>query len=129
MMPHPPFTVLFVIEDDCSLPKSFMAYLQSMPHLKFSVARQLPAEIANYDVVVTRNLQNEGAERLRQFVENGGSWLILVHLSEKPLPVIFGAQPESAGPAAELRILFENKNHSLAVRLPDAVFYPDVTMH
>jgi len=124
MMPHPPFTVLFVIEDDCSLPKSFMAYLQSMPHLKFSVARQLPAEIANYDVVVTRNLQNEGAERLRQFVENGGSWLILVHLSEKPLPVIFGAQPESVGPAAELRILFENKNHSLAVRLPDAVFLP-----
>ena len=122
MMPHPPFTVLFVIEDDCSLPKSFMAYLQSMPHLKFSVARQLPAAIANYDVVVTRNLQNEGAERLRQFVENGGSWLIMVHLSEKPLPVIFGAQPESVGPAAELRILFENKNHSLAVRLPDAVF-------
>ena len=124
MMPHPAFTVLFVIEDDCSLPKSFMAYLQSMPHLKFSVARQLPAEIANYDVVVTRNLQNEGAERLRQFVENGGSWLILVHLSEKPLPVIFGAHPESVGPAAELRILFENKNHSLAVRLPDAVFLP-----
>jgi predicted dehydrogenase len=101
-----------------------MAYLQSMPHVKFSVARQLPAEIANYDVVVTRNLQNEGAERLRQFVENGGSWLILVHLSEKPLPVIFGAQPESVGPAAELRILFENKNHSLAVRIPDAVFLP-----
>jgi len=124
MMSHPPFTVLFVIEDDSSLPKSFMAYLQSMPHVKFSVARQLPAEIANYDVVVTRNLQNEGAERLRPFVENGGSWLILVHLSEKPLPVIFGAQPESVGPAAELRILFENKNHSLAVRLPDAVFLP-----
>ena len=63
-----------------------------MPHLKFSVARQLPAEISNYDVVVTRNLKNEGAEaeHLRQFVENGGSWLILVHLSEKPLPVIFG---------------------------------------
>ena len=61
MMPHPPFSVLFVIEDDCSRLKSFMAYLQSMPHLKFSVSRQLPAEIANYDVVVTRNLQNEGA--------------------------------------------------------------------
>ena len=107
-----------------------MAYLQSMPHLKFSVTRQLPAEITNYDVVVTRNLQNEGAgaEHLRQFVENGGSWLILVHLSEKPLPVIFGAQTEPVGPAAELRVLFENKNHSLAMRLPDSVFFPDVTM-
>ena len=126
MMPHPPFSVLFVIEDDCSRLKSFMAYLQSIPHLKFSVARKLPAEITNYDVVVTRNLQNEGAgaEHLGQFVENGGSWLILVQLSEKPLPVIFGAQPEPVGPAAELRILFENKDHSLAVRIPEAVYFP-----
>ncbi len=126
MMPHPPISVLFVIEDDCSLPKSFMAYLQSMPHLKLSVARQLPGEIPNYNVVVTQNLQNEGAKtrHLGQFVENGGSWLMLVHLSEKPLPVIFGVQPEPAGPAAELRILFETKNHPLATRLPDAIYLP-----
>ena len=126
MISHPPFSALFVIEDDCSLPKSFMAYLQSMRHLKFLVARQLPAEISNYDVVVTRNFQNEGAEaeHLRQFVEDGGSWLILVHLSEKPLPAIFGVQPEPVGPAAELRMLFETKNHSLAARLPDAVYLP-----
>jgi predicted dehydrogenase len=103
-----------------------MAYLQSMPHLRFSVARQLPAAISNYDVVVTRNLQNEGAgaDDLRQYVENGGSWLILVHLSEKPLPVVFGVQPEPVGTVSELRILFENKSHSLAVRLPDAVYLP-----
>ena len=125
-MPHPPVSVLFVIEGDGSLPKSLMTYLQSMPHLKLMVARQLPAQIADYDVVVTRNLPNEGAgaEHLRQFVENGGGWLILVHLSERPLPEIFGVQPEPVGPAAELRILFENKTHSLAVRLPDAVYLP-----
>jgi hypothetical protein len=43
-----------------------------MPHLKLKVLPQLPAEISNYDVVVTRNLQNEGAEaeHLGQF-ENG----------------------------------------------------------
>jgi predicted dehydrogenase len=126
MMPHPPFSALFVIEGDGSLPKSFMTYLQSMPHLKLVVSRQLPAEIADYDVVITRNLPNEGAgaDRLRQFVGNGGSWLILVHLSEKPLPLIFGVQPEPVGPSAELRILFENKTHSLAVRLPDAIYLP-----
>jgi predicted dehydrogenase len=103
-----------------------MAYLQSMPHLKFSVARQLPAEISNYDVVVTRNLPYQAAEseHLRCFVENGGSWLILVHLSEKPLPPIFGVQPEPVGPAAELRILFETKTHPLATRLPDAIYLP-----
>jgi hypothetical protein len=126
MISHPPFSVLFVIEDDCSLPKSFMAYLQSMRHLKCVVARQLPADISDYDVVITQNLQNQGveAEHLRQFVENGGGWLILVHLSETPLPAIFGVQPEPVGPAAELRILFETKNHSLAARLPDAFYLP-----
>jgi|WetSurMetagenome_2_1015567.scaffolds.fasta_scaffold03589_2 scyllo-inositol 2-dehydrogenase (NADP+) len=126
MMPHPPFSALFVIEDDCSLPKSFMVYLQSMRHLKCLVARQLPADLSNFDVVVTRNLQNDGAEaeNLGRFVENGGGWLILVHLSEMPLPAIFGVQPEPVGPAAELRILFETKNHSLAARLPDALYLP-----
>jgi predicted dehydrogenase len=126
MMPHPPVSALFVFEDDCHLPQSFLAYLQSMPHLKLNVLPQLPAKLSNYDVVVTRNLPKEGAgtEPLGQFVENGGSWLILVHLSEKPLPVIFGAQPESVGPAAELRILFENKHHPLAVRLPAAIYLP-----
>jgi hypothetical protein len=79
MMPHPPISVLFVVEDEFSLPHSFPAYLKFMPHLTLSVASQLPAEISNYDMVVTRNLQNEGAEHLSQFVENGGSWLILVH--------------------------------------------------
>ena len=124
MMPHSSVSALFVMGDDCYLPKSFMAFLQSMPHLKLKVLPQLPAEISNYDVVVTRNLQNEGADaqHLGRFVENGGGWLVLVHLSEKPLPIFFGVQPEQAGPAAELRILFENKNHSLAARLADAFY-------
>jgi scyllo-inositol 2-dehydrogenase (NADP+) len=126
MMPHSQFSALFVIEDDCSLPKSFMAYQQSMGHLQCLVARQLPAEISDYDVVITRNLQNGGAEaeHLGRFVESGGGWLILVHLSETPLPAIFGVQPESVGPTAELRILFETKNHSLAARLPDTFYLP-----
>jgi predicted dehydrogenase len=97
-----------------------------MPHLKLWVMSQLPAEISNYDVVVTLNLPPEGEAtgHLSQFVENGGSWLVLVHLAEKPLPAIFGVQPEPLGPAAELRVLFEVKNLSLAARLPDAIYLP-----
>ncbi len=124
MIPHPPVSILFVAEDGSYLPKSFMAYLQSMPHLKQNVAPRLPAETSNYDVVVTRVLQPEGAEagHLEQFAKNGGGWLTLVDLSEKPLPAIFGAQPEPVGPVAELRILFENKNHPLGARLPEAFY-------
>lgn len=126
MMPHSPISALLVVADGFSLPHSFPAYLKSIPHLKLSVASRLPAEISNYDVVVTRNLPNQPAEseHLRRFVENGGSWLILVHLSEKPLPPIFGVQPELLGPAAELRILFETKTHPLATRLPGAIYLP-----
>jgi predicted dehydrogenase len=124
MMPHPSFSVLFVLEENSLLPKSFRAYLQSMPHLKIKFEPQLPAEISNYDVVVTQNLPREEAAtgHLGRFVENGGSWLMLVHLSEKPLPAMFGVQPEPVGPPAELRILFETKNHPLAARLPDAIY-------
>jgi predicted dehydrogenase len=126
MMPHLPVSVLFVFEDSCFPPESFGSYLQAMPHLQISFARQLPAQWSRFDVVVTPNFPSERPESgaLTQFVENGGGWLILAHLSETPLPEIFGVQPQRVGPAAELRILFENKNHALAARLPEAFYLP-----
>jgi hypothetical protein len=47
---------------------------------------------------------------------------MFVNLAEHPLPPIFGVQQEPLGPTAELRVLFENSNHPIAVRLPDAVY-------
>lgn len=47
---------------------------------------------------------------------------MFVNLAEHPLPPIFGVQQEPLGATAELRVLFENSNHPIAVRLPDAVY-------
>ena len=47
---------------------------------------------------------------------------MLVHLAEHKLPDIFGVRQESAGPAAELRVLFEDAGHPMAARLPDAIY-------
>jgi predicted dehydrogenase len=46
----------------------------------------------------------------------------LVKLSDKPLPQLFGAQPNPLGPEAELRVLFKTKDHPLATRLPEAIY-------
>jgi predicted dehydrogenase len=103
-----------------------VVYLQSIPHLRLSISPHLPSDLSGCHVVITRNLRSTAAEssRLGQFVENGGSWVALVDLSPEPLPAIFGVQPEPVGPAAELRILFESRNDSLAVRLPEAFYLP-----
>jgi len=73
-------------------------------------------------VSFTGSTSNADIESLTRFVEAGAGWLALVDLSEKALPSIFGARAEPAGPSAELRVLFENFEHPLAVRLPDAVY-------
>jgi predicted dehydrogenase len=80
--------------------------------------------LSPYDVVVTENTAAfaDDNEQLTKFVHRGGGWLGLVKLSDKPLPRLFGVQPRSLGPEAELRVLFKNKDHPLATRLPEAVY-------
>jgi predicted dehydrogenase len=68
----------------------------------------------------------EKTEALEQFAVAGGGWLKLVHQSSRPLPKIFGVQADPSGPAAELRVLFNDPKHPLAHRLPDAVYLEGV---
>jgi predicted dehydrogenase len=95
-----------------------------MSHIRLSEKSQLPDDMSSYDIVITGNTRHSDAtvERLTQFVNTGGGWSMFVNLSENPLPPIFGVQQEPLGPTAELRVLFENSDHPIAVRLPDAVY-------
>jgi predicted dehydrogenase len=124
MIHHPSLSILFVVEDNDARLTSFLAYLQSMPHMRTVTAPQLPDNLNSYDMVVTYSAKNsvDTIESLTRYVHSGGSWFTLVHLSDDPLPELFGAQPEPVGPSAELRVLFENNSHPLAERLPDAVY-------
>jgi predicted dehydrogenase len=124
MLTHPSLSILAVAEEDNSWLHPFFSYLQSISPVKLTVSPEIPADLSPYDVVITGKTTNlsEGGDHLNRFVLAGGGWLGLVHLSEKPLPEIFGAQTRSVGPEVELRVLFHDSNHAIAQRLPDAIY-------
>ena len=124
MFIHPSLSIFAVAGEDNSSLHPFFSYLQSISHVKLTVSPEIPADLSPYDVVITANttVLSEGFDQLNQFVFAGGGWLGLVHLSEKPLPEIFGAQTRPVGPEVELRVLFNDSNHAIAQRLPDAIY-------
>ncbi len=124
MIIHPTTSVLFVIGDDDSSLQPLLSYLQNIDHLKLTIEPQMVKDLSTYDVVVTENTAAFAGdnEQMTKFVHGGGGWLGLVKLSDKPLPQLFGAQPNPLGPEAELRVLFKNKDHPLATRLPETIY-------
>ena len=124
MIFNPPLSILFLTEAEDVTLASFISYLRSIPHIRLSEIPQLPHDLSSYDIVITSNTRQSDAaiDRLTRFVQAGGGWQMFVNLSERSLPQILGVQQDPAGPAAELRVLFENAGHPLAVRLPDAVY-------
>lgn len=124
MIYNPPISILYLKESEDVSVTSFISYLRSIPHIRLSELPQLPHDLSSYDIVITSNTRHSAAalDRLTRFVNAGGGWQLFVDLSERPLPQIFGVQQDPLGPATELRVLFENAEHPLAVRLPDAVY-------
>ena len=124
MIFNPPLSILFLTEAEDVTLASFISYLRSIPHIRLSEIPQLPHDLSSYDIVITSNTRQSDAaiDRLTRFVQAGGGWQMFVNLSERSLPQILGVQQDPVGPAAELRVLFENAGHPLAVRLPDAVY-------
>ncbi len=128
MFTHPLLSILAIAGQGKSELDSFFEYLGSMAHVKLAVHPEVPADLSAYDVIITADTAESEAdiEHLQRFVAAGGGWLGLIHLSDKPLPEIFGAQSGQIGPRAELRILFDDHNHAMAKRLPDAIYLEGV---
>jgi len=124
MIVHPPTAILFVTDRDDSSLQPLLSYLQNIDHLTLTIESHMVKDLSPYDVVVTENTAAFASddEQLTKFVQRGGGWLGLVRLSDKPLPQLFGTQPNPLGPEAELRVLFKNKDHPLATRLPEAIY-------
>ncbi|MCX5904760.1 MAG: Gfo/Idh/MocA family oxidoreductase [Proteobacteria bacterium] len=124
MITHPSLPILIATEANSNGLASFISYLRSISHVNLTVASQVPADISAFKVIITTDtcLSAPVAKQLEQFVSAGGGLLHLAGSNAKPLPAFLGAQPGPAGPAAELRVLFENRNHPLAARLPDAIY-------
>ena len=124
MIVHSPTAILFVTDREDSSLRHLLSYLQNIGQLKLTIEPQMVKDLSPYDVVVTENTAafTRDNEQLKKFVHGGGGWLGLVRLSDKALPKLFGAQPNPLGPEAELRILFKNRDHPLATRLPEAIY-------
>jgi predicted dehydrogenase len=121
---HPPASVLFVGQDNNSFLGPFLHYLQSIQHIQLALKPEIPQDLTRFDVIVTTDTAAfvNNHDHLERFVQAGGGWLGLVHLSDEPLPRLFGVQPTPVGPVTELRVMFQNHNHPMARRLPDAIY-------
>ena len=128
MFTHPSISVLAAVGEYAAELRPFFAYLQSMAHLDLSIHCEIPADLSPYHVIITVNTEAdaEGLRHANRFVEAGGGWLMLTHLSNTPLPAVFGAQTGPVGPEAELRVIFNNPDHVMAARLPKALYLKDV---
>jgi predicted dehydrogenase len=124
MIYHRPTSVLFVIDQEDRSLEPFLAYLRPIRHTRLTVRGQLPDDLSPHEVVVTASTAAflGAADRLTRFVRAGGGWLGLIHLSEEPLPELFGVKPGPLGPAVELRVLFADGNRPMAERLPGVMY-------
>jgi predicted dehydrogenase len=124
MINHPSISVLFLVQEGDASLAPLLSYLQSIHSIRLTTKTQMPEEIHPYEVIVTVNSGDAGSahDRLEHFVQAGGGWLELVHLSDSPLPQAFGARPTPVGPRTDLRVMFQNPDHPLAARCSDAIY-------
>lgn len=119
-------SILFVSPTN---PHPLATYLDSLAPITVHQTPTLPTDLGGYaSVIIEQSVGLSPAEpdpqHLRQFVASGGNCIMLSDASGLSLPAWFGVQPHPPGPRNELRVLFTNQTHPLAVRLPDAFYTP-----
>ncbi len=104
--------------------RKLRSYIDTIPHLHTDVSRNLPADPSRWQVIVSgpEALSDDQVEHLTGYIRSGGGWLMFVDPGVRKIPSLFGARPEPAGPACEMRVLFSRCDHPMAVRLPDAFY-------
>jgi predicted dehydrogenase len=123
MKSHEPLAILLYCQEKEQVPRGLLSYLESMSHVRVAVDHDIPSSLDGIDVVVSRSEASaEIAHRLDPYVRSGRGWLALVPGSQSDLPPLFGAQPGPTGPVSEIRVVFRDGEHPMAVRLPDAVY-------
>ncbi len=124
MMYHPQLKVLCVTREPESTLAPLLAYFDEIPHMQSVLSTDLPKDLSEFHVVMTEPTAKFHPDlgQLEQFVQSGGGWLGVVGLLDLPMPELFGVSPGRVGPESEMRVLFQDRHHPIAVRLPDAVY-------
>jgi len=124
MITHPGISVLFIVKECHTALEPLFSYFELIPGFQLTTEAHMPEDINPYDVIVTANSGDvvKVHDRLAQFVQSGGGWMELVHLSDSPLPQVFGVRPTPVGPRTELRVMFQDSDHPLAARCSDAIY-------
>ena len=125
MISHPKLPILWISDGSRKRVAEFRAYLKSMRHIDLCDQPQLPANLAPYPIIITTQASYTSIEieqLTRSVKRQGTGWLVLAHPTQVTLPQACGAAPVPLNVAAELRILFDQPNDPLGIRLPDAVY-------
>lgn len=124
MAMHISTSVLFIVDHNNDNIQSLLAYVGETNSLHVDVEPQLPEDLTNWEVVVTTDdaYVGETSVRLTEFVDSGGGLFNFIRPNTRAIPSVFGAQPETAGPQCELRVLFNRLDHPISVRLGDEIY-------
>lgn len=124
MKQHPQLNVLCVAPNSTSTLEPLLTYLKEMPHIQTTFSENLPADLNTFQVVITEPAAkfHPAPKPLEQFVRSGGGWLGMVNLLEDPISELFGVRPGRMGPESEIRVLIQDQDQAMAVRLPDAIY-------
>ncbi|MGB3212893.1 MAG: Gfo/Idh/MocA family oxidoreductase [Desulforhopalus sp.] len=124
MINYPEIHVLVLCAPDAEASAPWHRMSGGMPHFKVDYIRSLPDFLVDYDAVITLGepLLPADIDTLLHFVRMGGGWFALINGQRSLLPEVFGVQPGEVGPRSEIRVLFQDADHPLSVRLPDAIY-------
>lgn len=124
MKQHPTMNVLCAASTSEPVIGPFLTYLEEMPHVMLTVLDDLPEDLNQFHIVITEPAADyhPAPPQLEQFVRSGGGWLGVVSLIDSPISELFGVLPGRVGPESEIRVLFQDKDHAMAVRLSDAIY-------
>lgn len=124
MLSHPEISILWIQSGDKNEVEPLLSYLKSIHLVKLTIESEIPSSLKDYDVIITiDNCDSpDPSDLLLHHVQSGGGWLDIHLSSQASIPAVFGVKKRPLEIVSELRVLFKDPDHPLAVRLPDAIY-------
>jgi predicted dehydrogenase len=124
MINQPRTNVLYIMDSGDGDLSPLLNYFGSTSFINLASMAEPPADLSDIDVILTHGIDPLGnaSGRVAAFVDEGGRWLHLASATDQDLPDILPARLSPTGLTAEVRVLFQNRQHVLAERLEDAIY-------